>query len=94
MDVQFSSALNSVSVRTTNNRGHTPEELANEALEKILYVGESVHPLIRDQAYAFKEDIRILLVHYMRQAVVSDRTTQAAKLKASGHGELVKLLEG
>ena len=93
MDVQFSAALNSVSVRTTNNRGRTPEELANEALEKILYVGENVHPVIRDQAQAFKEQIRVLLVNYMRQAIVSDRTTLAAKLKSYGHADLVKLLE-
>ena len=67
MDIQFSTALNSVTVRTTNNRGRTPEELADEALEKILYVGDTVHPVIRDQAQAFKEQIRVLLVHYMRR---------------------------
>jgi len=93
MDIQFSTALNSVSVRTTNNRGRTPEELADEALEKIMYVGENVHPVIRDQAQAFKEQIRVLLIHYMRQAIVSDRTTLSAKLKSFGHADLVKLLE-
>jgi hypothetical protein len=93
MDIQFSTALNSVTVRTTNNRGRTPEELADEALEKILYVGDTVHPVIRDQAQAFKEQIRVLLVHYMRQAVISDRTTLSAKLKSFGHADLVKLLE-
>ena len=93
MDIQFSTALNSVTVRTTNNRGRTPEELTDEALEKILYVGDTVHPVIRDQAQAFKEQIRVLLVHYMRQAVISDRTTLSAKLKSFGHADLVKLLE-
>jgi hypothetical protein len=93
MDIQFSTALNSVTVRTTNNRGRTPEELADEALEKILYVGDTVHPVIRDQAQAFKEQIRVLLVHYMRQAIISDRTTLSAKLKSFGHADLVKLLE-
>jgi hypothetical protein len=93
MDIQFSTALNNVTVRTTNNRGRTPEELADEALDKILYVGENVHPVIRDQAQAFKEQIRMLLVHYMRQAIISDRTTLSAKLKSFGHADLVKLLE-
>lgn len=93
MDIQFSTALNNVTVRTTNNRGRTPEELADEALEKILYVGEGVHPVIRDQAQAFKSQIRVLLVQYMRQAIISDRTTMAAKLKSFGHADLVKLLE-
>jgi hypothetical protein len=93
MDIEFSTALNSVTVRTTNNRGRTPEELADEALDKILYVGDTVHPVIRDQAQAFKEQIRVLLIHYMRQAIISDRTTLSAKLKSFGHADLVKLLE-
>lgn len=93
MDIQLSTAINNVTVRTTSNRGRTPEELANEALDKILYVGENVHPAIRDQAQAFKEQIRVLLVHYMRQAIISDRTTLSAKLKSFGHADLVKLLE-
>jgi len=93
MDIQFSTALNNVTVRTTNNRGRTPEELADEAMEKVLYVGENVHPAIRDQAQAYKEQIRVLFVHYMRQAIISDRTTLSAKLKSYGHADLVKLLE-
>jgi|APGre2960657423_1045063.scaffolds.fasta_scaffold01438_12 hypothetical protein len=93
MDIQFSTALNNVTVRTTNNRGRTPEELADEAMDKVLYVGENVHPAIRDQAQAYREQIRALFVYYMRQAIVSDRTTLSAKLKSYGHADLVKLLE-
>ena len=80
-------------VQTTNNRGFTPEELANNALDKILYVGESTHPVIKDQAIAFREQIRHILVYYMHQAIKSDRTTLANVFKTSGHPELVKLLE-
>jgi len=93
MDVQFSTAINNVTVRTTNNRGRSPEELAAEALDKILYIGESVHPVIRDQAQAFREQIRVVLIQYMKQAIISDRTTLAAKLKSYGHADLVTLLE-
>jgi hypothetical protein len=80
-------------VMTTNNRGFTPEELANNALDKILYVGETTHPVIKEQAIAFREQIRHILVHYMHQAIKSDRTTLANTFKTSGHPELVKLLE-
>lgn len=80
-------------VQTTNNRGFTPEELASNALDKILYVGETTHPVIKEQAIAFREQIRHILVHYMHQAIKSDRTTLANTFKTSGHPELVKLLE-
>jgi hypothetical protein len=93
MDVQMPIMMNGVTVHTTSSRGFTPEELADQALEKILHVGENVHPVIRDQAKAFKEQIRVILVHYMGQAIRSDRTTLISRLKMAGHHDLVKLLE-
>jgi hypothetical protein len=93
MQVTGQMGLGQLEVKTTNGRGFTPEELAEGALNRILYVGETVHPVIRDQAVAFKEHIRHILVHYMKEAIKSDRTTLASTLKAAGHPELVKLLE-
>jgi hypothetical protein len=80
-------------VHTTEGRGHTPEELANFAVDKIMYVSKDANPLIRDQAQAFKEHIRVVLVKYLKQAVKSDRTTLANRLREAGHSELIKLLE-
>jgi len=82
-----------VEVHTTQYRGHTPEEIANFALEKIMYVSKDANPLIREQAEAFKEHIRAVLVQYLKQAVKSDRTTLANRLREAGHSELIKLLE-
>jgi hypothetical protein len=78
---------------TTNNRGFTPEEVAERALDKIIYVGGNCHPAIRDQAEAFRENIRQILVFYMNEAIKSDRTTIAARLREAGHPELIKLLD-
>lgn len=93
MSVAGSALLGDLKVVTTSNRGRSAEELADEALDKILYVGQNVHPAIREQAQAFREQIRVVLVHYMKQAIKSDRTTLAAKLRLAGHADLVKLLE-
>ena len=82
-----------VKVMTTANRGFTPEEVAERALDKIISVGESSHPAIRDQAIAFRDHIRGVLVYYMREAIKSDRTTQMFKLQEAGHPELIKLLD-
>lgn len=81
-----------VKVMTTANRGFTPEEVADRALNKIISVGDSSHPLIRDQAHAFREHIRGVLVYYMREAIKSDRTTLMLKLQELGHPEIAKLL--
>jgi len=82
----------SVIIHSTENRGFTPEEIANRALDKIMYVGKDAHPLIRDQAEAFRENIRHVLVFYLKEAVKSDRTTLANRLREAGHPELIKLL--
>jgi hypothetical protein len=79
-------------IYTTDNRGFTPEELADMALEKIIFVGKDANPLLKDQAIAFKENIRGVLIHYLNQAIQSDRTTVANKLRDAGHPELIKLL--
>ena len=93
MDVQSALLLNGVTVLTTNKRGFTPEELADQAVEKILYVGDNVHPAIKEQAHAFKKQIHEVLVQYMKQAIKSDRTTLANNLRACGREDLKKLLE-
>lgn len=79
-------------VETADHRGWTPEELAERALDRIIYVGGNSHPAIREQAEAFRANIRTVLVHYLNEAVQSERTTLAAKFREAGHPELVKLL--
>lgn len=82
-----------VMVQTTSGRGFTPEEIAERALDKIIYVGKDANPIIKDQAEAFKENIRHVLVHYLKEAVQSDRTTIANRLREAGHPELINLLK-
>ena len=78
---------------TTSNRGFTPEEVAERALDKIMYVGDNAPPAIREQAAAFKDSIRQVLVYYMREAVRSHNVTLANKFKQAGHPELIPILD-
>ncbi len=64
-----------VGVKTTNNRGFTPDELAEQCVQKIISVSDDAHPGIRDQARAFSKHLEKLVEYYMRQAIRSDRTT-------------------
>lgn len=85
--------LNDVLVETTHNRGWSVEELAQRAANKIISVGESSHPAIREQALAFHDRIREVVAFYLREAVVSDRTTIANRLRQAGYPDLVDLLK-
>jgi rRNA pseudouridine-1189 N-methylase Emg1 (Nep1/Mra1 family) len=85
--------IGSVMVMTTEGRGFTPEEIAERALDKIIFVGAQSHPAIRDQAEAFKSNIRQVLVHYMHEAVRSHNVTLVNKFKQAGHPELIPILD-
>ena len=82
-----------VRVETTQGRGFTPEEIAERALDKIIAVGSNSHPAITEQARAFRENIRSVLVFYMKEVERSQRVTLANKFRKAGHPELIKLLD-
>ena len=77
----------------TEGRGFTPEEVAERALDKIIYVGSHTHPVIREQAEAFKDSIRNVLVYYMHEAVRSHNVTLVNKFTQAGYPELIPILD-
>ena len=80
--------VGNVSVATTENKGHDPEFWAQVAADKIVSVGNSCHPVIAQQAEAFKEAVRATALHYIKEAVKSDRTTLIAELERQGHKDM------
>jgi hypothetical protein len=85
--------LGEVKAMMVSGRGFTPEEVAEMALDKIIYIGANANPIIREQAEAYRTQLREVLVRYMKQAVASHNTTLMNRFRNAGHPELVKLLE-
>jgi len=83
----------SVMVQTTQGRGFTPEEIAERALDKIIYVGSNAHPAIRDQAEGYKDAIRNVLVYYLHEAVRSHNVTLVNKFRAAGYENLIPIID-
>ena len=77
-----------VNVQTTNNRGFTPDEVAERCVEKLISVSDTAHPAIRDQAKAFQKHMEKVVAFYMREAIRSDRTTVYNALNDAGHPKL------
>ena len=93
MLADLTSALGTVQVMTTSGRGFSAEELAERALNQIINVGDNAPPVIADQARAFRENLREVLVYYMHEAMRSRNVTLAAKFTEAGSPELVKLID-
>ena len=81
-----------VDVQTTDNRGFTPEEVAERCANRIVAVSDNAEPMVRAQAHAFKEEIQKTVVFYMKEAIKSDRTTVYNALIDAAQPELAELI--
>jgi len=84
--------VGSVGIQTTNNRGFTPEEIAERCVNKLIGVSDNAHPAIRDQAHAYRNEMQKIIAIYMRQAIKSDRTTVYNAIKDSGNLKLAEYI--
>ena len=79
-------------VKTTENRGLSPEELAERAVDQIVTVSSSVDPIVRQQAEAFKNRIYHVVLGIINQAIKSDRTTLMNEFIHQGHPDIADIL--
>lgn len=86
------SALGTVKVHTSDNRGFTPEEIAVLAADRIVYIGDRSHPLVAAQARVFKDQIQAVLVHYLQEAQANERATIYTKLTQAGYEDIANLI--
>ena len=84
--------VGSVVVATTQDKGHDPEFWAKAAADRIVSVGGNCHPLIAQQAEAFKESVHATAVFYIKEAIKSDRTTLIAELEKQGHADMANII--
>jgi len=85
--------VGNVIVTTTENCNLGPEHWANRATEQVISIGEDAHPLIVDQARAFKDRIRQVFKHYMETAINEDRSKIVTLLRSAGHNDLANSVE-
>jgi len=92
MTEQSAAGLGVVDVIATENRGLNAEELAEMALNKILYCGKDLHPLIKDQAFTYRNQIKSILVQTITKAQKSERTTLYNLFKQQGHEDMAEIV--
>ena len=86
------SNIGDVVVKTTEHRGLSPEELAERAVEQIVSVSDSVDPIVKQQAEAFRSRIYHVVLGIIKQAVRSDRTTLVIEFIQQGHSDVADIL--
>ncbi len=86
------SEIGNALVFTSDNRGHSPEDMAEMALNKIMMVSDTAPPVIRDQAYAHRQRLKEVLIYYMNKMCQSERTTLWALMKQQGHDDMAEII--
>jgi hypothetical protein len=66
----------------TSDRLLTPEGYADLALIKILYVSDTIPGPLRDQAHAFKDEIKKILIQYF---TISQEAVQREMVNRGNH---------
>lgn len=61
-----------VNVVTSNNGPLSAEQWASLATDKIIHVGNQTEGPIRDQALAYKQNIKHIIAYYIKQAIADN----------------------
>jgi len=81
-----------VKIFTSNDGGHSPETMADMAMNKIMVINDKAPPPIRDQAVSYRNDIRNVILYYLNQMAQSERTTIWALLRKQGHEDMAEII--
>lgn len=80
----------SVNVKTSSDGGLSPEQIAELCVDRLLHISDSAPPELAMQARAFREQMLVAILHYVKMAVLEDRATVSVKLEQAGFPELAQ----
>jgi len=91
-EMSIKAPLDAFEVKTTENRGHTPEEVAELCVNRLISIGDQSHPALQAQARAFRERMLAVVTHYIKMGIEQDRATIGAELTKAGHEDMADIL--
>lgn len=83
-------APGAVSVMTSSHGGHSPEQVAELCVNRLLHVSETAPPELALQARAFREQMLAVVLHYVKVAAREDRESVIAKLEQAGAADMAQ----
>ena len=84
--------VGNLGVTTTDHRGHTIEEIAEMATNKIVSISKTAPAPIREQAHVFKETCKKVITYYMQEAVNNHMCTIGNQLEKQGQKDLANII--
>ena len=84
--------VGSLGVTTTDNRGHSVEEVSEMAVNKIISVSDTAPAPIRAQAHAFRDACKKIISYYMQEAIKNHMCTIGNQLEQQGQKDLANII--
>lgn len=85
-----SAGVTPVTVMTSNNGGHSPEQIAELCVNRLLHVADTAPPELAMQARAFREQMLDVIVQYVKLAAAEDRKSVVSHLERVGMADLAQ----
>ena len=89
---EFKISIGDLGVVTTDNRGHTPEEVAEMATDKIISISDNADPMVKAQAYAFRNRTKTVITYYVKEGIKNHICTVCNELEKQGHKDLANII--
>ena len=90
VDVQ--TTIGDIEVKTTNNKGLSPEYWTERIIDKLISISDNADPMVKAQAQAYKDSMTQVVLLYLKQAIASDRATVAGLLQKQGHKDMADII--
>ena len=89
---KFEISIGNLGVKTTDYRGHTVEEVADMATDRLVSISDTAPDTINAQAHIFKDAARQVITHYMHEAIKNHICTVCNQLEQQGHKDLANII--
>jgi hypothetical protein len=80
-------------VVTSSNGGHSPEQVAELCVNRLIQVADTAPPELAQQARAYREQMLAVVLHYVKVGIAEDRKTVATKLEQAGMTDLAQQIK-
>ena len=89
---KFEISIGNLGVKTTHNRGHTVDEVAEMATNRLISVADTAPNEIKAQAHAFKNLCYKVITYYMQEVIKNHMCTICNQLESQGHKDLANII--
>ena len=86
LQVELDTSVGNLGVETTHYRGHTPEEWAQMAANRIVGISNTAPEPIKQQAHVFKRQVEA------HKAIASHICTVGNILEQQGHSDMAEII--